>query len=80
MLERLDSELNDRGVHMMFVELRSRLHDLVTRYGLLETLDRRHFYDSIDDALTDIVGKRHVVNRSNVRRRRRRSAVVASCA
>ena len=54
MLERLDNELNDRGVHIVFVELRSRLHDLVTRYGLLETLDRRHFYDSIDDALADI--------------------------
>ena len=54
MLERLDNELNQRGVHIVFVELRSRLHDLVTRYGLLETLDRRHFYDSIDDALVDI--------------------------
>ena len=38
----------------MFVELRSRLHDLVIRYGLLETLDHRHFYDEIDDALADI--------------------------
>ena len=54
MLERLDSELNERGVHLVFVELRSRLYDLVTRYGLLETLDRRHFYDSLDDAITDI--------------------------
>ena len=54
MLERLDDELNQRGVHMVFVELRSRLHDLLTRYGLLETLDRRHFYDAIDDALDDI--------------------------
>lgn len=54
MLERLDNELNDRGVRIVFVELRSRLHDLVTRYGLLKTLDRRHFYDSIDDALADI--------------------------
>ena len=54
MLERLDNELNDGGVHIVFVELRSRLHDLVTRYGLLETLDRKHFYDSIDDALADI--------------------------
>ena len=39
---------------MLFVELRSRLHDLVTRYGLLETLDRKHFYDSVDDALAEI--------------------------
>ena len=54
MLERLDEELNQRGVHMVFVELRSRLHDLLTRYGLLETLDHRHFYDAIDDALDDI--------------------------
>ena len=35
---------------MLFVELRSRLHDLVTRYGLLETLDHKHFYDEVDDA------------------------------
>ena len=54
MLERLDSELNQRGVHLVFVELRSRLYDLVTRYGLLETLDQRHFYDSVDAALTGI--------------------------
>ena len=56
MLERLDDELNRQGVHLVFVELRGRLHELVTRYGLLETLDRRHFYDSIDDALADIAG------------------------
>ena len=54
MLEQLDKELNRQGVNMVFVELRSRLHDLVTRYGLLETLDHKHFYDSIDDALAEI--------------------------
>jgi MFS superfamily sulfate permease-like transporter len=54
MLERLDEELNRQGVNMLFVELRTRLHDLVIRYGLLETLDHRHFYDSIDDALAGI--------------------------
>jgi MFS superfamily sulfate permease-like transporter len=56
MLEQLDRELNQRGVLLVFVELRSRLHDLVTRYGLLEALDRRHFYNSIDEALADITG------------------------
>ena len=54
MLERLDNELNQRGIHIVFVELRSRLHDLVTRYGLLDTLDQAHFYDSIDAAIADI--------------------------
>jgi anti-anti-sigma factor len=51
MLEQLDKELNAQGVHMAFVELRTRLQQLVQRYGLLETLDRDHFYPSIDTAL-----------------------------
>ena len=54
MLERLDNELNAKGVHLAFVELRTRLRDLVHEYGLLHTLDRDHFYASIDEALTDI--------------------------
>ena len=54
MLERLDNELNAKGVHLAFVELRTRLRDLVHDYGLLHTLDRDHFYASIDEALTDI--------------------------
>ena len=54
MLDRLDTELNAQGIHMAFVELRTRLHDLVYRYGLFETLDRDHFYVSIDDALLAI--------------------------
>ena len=54
MLEQLDTELNAQGIHMAFVELRSRLHGLVYRYGLFETLDRDHFYDSVDEALAAI--------------------------
>ena len=54
MLDRLDTELNTQGIHMAFVELRTRLHDLVYRYGLFETVDRDHFYSSIDDALLAI--------------------------
>ena len=36
MLERLDNELNAKGVHLAFVELRTRLRDLVQDYGLLK--------------------------------------------
>ena len=54
MLEQLDTELNAKGVHVAFVELRNRLQDLVYRYGLFETLDRDHFYDSIEEALAAI--------------------------
>jgi len=54
MLERLDLELNAQGVHLAFVELRSRLRALVVDYGLHDTLDRGHFYPTIDAALADI--------------------------
>jgi MFS superfamily sulfate permease-like transporter len=54
MLERLDNELNAKGVHLAFVELRTRLRDLVHDYGLFQTLDRDHFYASIEEAFADI--------------------------
>ena len=53
-LEQLDRELNAQGVHLAFVELRDRLQDLVFRYGLFATLDRDHFYDSVELALAAI--------------------------
>ncbi len=53
-LEQLDIELNGQGINIAFVELRSRLKDLVYDYGLFATLDRDHFYDSIEAALAAI--------------------------
>jgi high affinity sulfate transporter 1 len=53
-LKRLDLELNAQGVHFAFAELRTRLRDLVLRYGLLETLDRDHFYPSLRQAVEEI--------------------------
>jgi high affinity sulfate transporter 1 len=57
MLERLDRELNAQGVSIAFVELLSRLQDLVLRYGLLETLDREHFYPSVKSALEAVAAE-----------------------
>jgi MFS superfamily sulfate permease-like transporter len=54
MLERLDLELNADGIHLAFVQLRARLHDLLSQYGLLGTLDRDHFFQTIDEALAAI--------------------------
>jgi len=51
MLEQLDRELNAAGIHMAFAELRDRLQDLVLRYGLFETLDRNHFYPTLEAAI-----------------------------
>lgn len=53
-LESLDRELNREGIHMAFVEMRSRLKDMALRYGLLETLDADHFYPSMESALSAI--------------------------
>jgi hypothetical protein len=36
--------------------MRSRLQDLTLRYGLLETLDREHFYPTLEAALEEIQG------------------------
>ena len=54
MLERLDTELNAMGIHMAFVGLTTRLRDLVGNYGLFATLDRDHFYDTLDEAIAEI--------------------------
>ncbi len=54
MLEALDDELNAAGVHLAFAELRARLQDLILRYGLMDTLDRDHFYPTLEAALAEI--------------------------
>ena len=54
MLKGLDHELNEHGIHMAFVELRSRLQERVETYGLLTELDREHFFAKMKPALRDI--------------------------
>ena len=54
MLEQLDRELNAAGIHLAFVELRDRLKELTLRYGLMDTLDKDHFYPSIEAAVAAI--------------------------
>jgi MFS superfamily sulfate permease-like transporter len=51
MLEQLDRELNARGVHLAFVELRSRLQTLIRKYELFDQIDQQHIYPSLDAAL-----------------------------
>jgi high affinity sulfate transporter 1 len=54
MLDQLDRELNVKGVHMAFVEMRTRLQEMVLQYGLFDTIDKDHFYPSIEVALEEI--------------------------
>jgi high affinity sulfate transporter 1 len=54
MLEQLDDELNAAGVHMAFAEMRSRIQGRALLYGLFDTLDRDHFYPTLDAALAAV--------------------------
>jgi hypothetical protein len=54
MLDKLDKELNDGGVNVVFVEMRSRIQELLERYGLFATFTREHVYPSIDMAMRGI--------------------------
>jgi len=54
MLEDLDDELNAEGIHLAFVEMRTRLQEMALNYGLMETLDAQHFYPSMEAALAAI--------------------------
>jgi MFS superfamily sulfate permease-like transporter len=54
MLEQLDRELNARDIHLAFVELRSRLQELLRRYELFDQIDQDHFYPSLEAGLAAI--------------------------
>lgn len=54
MLAELDLELEKSGVHLAFVEVRGRLHELLREYGLFETLDVRHVFPTVDSAVAGV--------------------------
>jgi len=47
----LDEELNADDVHLAFAELKDPVKETMERYGLLETIDRRRFFPTIDVAV-----------------------------
>ncbi|GIK55496.1 MAG: transporter [Chloroflexota bacterium] len=51
MLVDLDEELNAGSIHLVFAELKDPVKDKMVRYGLLETIDSRHFYPTLDTAV-----------------------------
>jgi high affinity sulfate transporter 1 len=52
MLEDLDEALNAQGTSLVFAELKDPVRRKIERYGLTRTIDPRHFYPTIDAALT----------------------------
>ena len=51
MLIDLDLELNASGIHLIFAELKDPVKDKIIRYGLLDTIDSRHFYPTLETAI-----------------------------
>jgi high affinity sulfate transporter 1 len=51
MLEDLDQALNDRGINLVFAEMKDPVRRKIDRYGLTRTIDPAHLYPTIDDAV-----------------------------
>ena len=52
MLEELDEALNAQHTSLVFAELKDPVRRKIERYGLTRTIDPRHFYPTIESAVT----------------------------
>jgi len=50
-LEDLDLELNADGVHLVFAELKTPVRRKIERYGLTDTINPAHFFETITEAV-----------------------------
>ena len=57
MLEELDEWLNERGVSLVFAELKDPVREKIERYELTRTIDRSHFFPTLDDAVAAYVAQ-----------------------
>ena len=57
MLEDLDEWLNERGVSLVFAELKDPVREKVERYELTRTIDKAHFFHTLDDAVAAYVAQ-----------------------
>ena len=51
-LEELDEALNAQGISLVFAELKDPVRRKIERYGLTRTIDPRHFFPTIESAVT----------------------------
>ena len=51
-LEELDETLNAEGVHLVFAEMKDPVRSKIERYGLTGTIDPRHFFPTVEAAVT----------------------------
>ena len=53
MLHELDLWLNERGVSLVFAEMKDPVREKIERYELTETIDPAHFFPTLDAALAE---------------------------
>ena len=51
-LEELDETLNTRGISLVFAELKDPVRRKIERYGLIRTIDPRHFFPTVEAAVS----------------------------
>ncbi len=51
MLQLLDEELNERGINLVFAEMKDPVRAKIDRYELTRTIDTAHFFPTLDDAV-----------------------------
>jgi high affinity sulfate transporter 1 len=52
MLEDLDEALNERGISLVFAEMKDPVREKIERYGLTRTINPEHFFPTLQEAVT----------------------------
>src|SRR3954447_1636434 len=55
MLQELDAWLNERGVSLIFAEMKDPVREKIRRYELTRTIDPAHFFPTLDEAVEQYV-------------------------
>jgi high affinity sulfate transporter 1 len=64
LLQELDVWLNERGVSLIFAEMKDPVREKIERYELTRTIDPAHFFRTLDEAVAEYVRQTGVTWRS----------------
>jgi MFS superfamily sulfate permease-like transporter len=64
MLNELDLWLNERGVSLIFAEMKDPVREKIGRYELTRTIDPAHFFPTLDEAVAEYVRQTDVTWRN----------------
>jgi len=58
MLADLVQELNAADIHLIFAELKTPIKEKIVLYSLLDTIEERHFYPTVEVAVEAFLDER----------------------